>query len=153
MIKNRKGNPGGWHWVCGPGNDLQPKSSWRWLPGRALQRTADQWSSFLIQSACGLGMEEGWVGWRRPTGCPSTSLKPCRSPLPPKIKGAGSSGQGLTFNPDPTLSLVYTGPEFPPPTSAQGSQHMQHLSKEALCQMGVVGRILGGLNCWDLLCS
>lgn len=75
-IKKWKGSPWGWHWVCGPWGDLQPTSSRRWLPGRALRRSGP---GVLVQSACGLGEGvEGWVGWSRPTGYPikAASLAP-----------------------------------------------------------------------------
>lgn len=62
-IKRRKGNPWGWHRVCGPRGDLQPASASRWLPGQALRRRAQSSSLSSRPAVWGFGAES-WLGRR-----------------------------------------------------------------------------------------
>lgn len=156
-IKKRKGNPWGWHWVCGPRGDLQPRHPGAGCLGGPCGGLAR--SSSLVQSACGQG-RHGRLGQLKPSHwlpCkggrlagpspkPSVgSQTPLKPWLPPKSKGdRGFSRQGPTCNSQPhPFPNVYTGPAFPPPTLVQECQHMHHPSKEASCQLERGGKNTG----------
>lgn len=84
-IKKRKGNPWGWHWVCGPRGDLQPRH-----PGAGcLGGPAEDWPRVppLLSPPVVREGAQGWGSWSQPPGCSVKAQPPSRA-LPQAISRA-----------------------------------------------------------------